>query len=325
MIVLLSCHNDAHLPFVLKYLTQAEYVIIDVLKVVEGVPLEYIPTRKGIDVIYGNQIIQNVTSVWLRRPTPIDFVKPGEERFIPYIHSSLKAHMKQLFTAFADALWVSDKYAIDRASNKTYQLYIAAKQGFHIPQTIFTSDSQRAEEFVGRRPSTIVKTQATEFPQNDRGNPQAYFSTKISSRIPIDYSGLSLAPSIFQQAIDPAFDIRVTVVGDEVFAARVELRGAKRHKATRDWRLGYFEGDLQFMPFQLPKKIAHRCVALTKELGLSFGAIDLIQDKNGKIWFLEINPNGQWAFIEEATGQPIGRAVARLLRTCRNPATPAER
>ena len=63
----------------------------------------------------------------------------------------------------------------------------------------------------------------------------------------------------------------------------------------------------------LPKKIATACVDLTAALGLCFGAIDLLVTPDGRYVFLEINPNGQWAFIEEFTGLPISDAIAGLL------------
>ena len=90
---------------------------------------------------------------------------------------------------------------------------------------------------------------------------------------------------------------------------------------VRDWRIGTNE-ELVIKAYTLPKTIARKCIFLTKKLGLNFGAIDLVQDKQGKAWFLEINPNGQWAFIEEKTGQPIGRAIAALLEA-RNVGVPS--
>lgn len=72
-----------------------------------------------------------------------------------------------------------------------------------------------------------------------------------------------------------------------------------------------------FTAYKLPLDVAQQCVKLTKDLGLNFGAIDLVQAKDGSVWFLENNANGQWGFIELATKQPIGRAVADFLRKSR--------
>ena len=63
----------------------------------------------------------------------------------------------------------------------------------------------------------------------------------------------------------------------------------------------------------LPVAEVRRCRALVRRLGLRFGAIDMVQTPSGEHVFLEINPNGQWLWIERATGLPIANAIARLL------------
>ena len=84
---------------------------------------------------------------------------------------------------------------------------------------------------------------------------------------------------------------------------------------VRDWRAGHDKdmGELAFEPYALPDKIARQCVVLTRQLGLPFGAIDLVQDDAGETWFLEINPNGQWAFVDKVTADKIGKAIAQML------------
>jgi glutathione synthase/RimK-type ligase-like ATP-grasp enzyme len=74
-------------------------------------------------------------------------------------------------------------------------------------------------------------------------------------------------------------------------------------------------GELVFEPYDLPKKISEQCITLVRRLGLLYGAIDFVHDPQGRIWFLEINPNGQWAFVDEHTTDNIGQAMANLLNT----------
>ena len=50
-----------------------------------------------------------------------------------------------------------------------------------------------------------------------------------------------------------------------------------------------------------------------RRLGIVYGAIDLRRTPDGRHVFLEVNPAGQWLFVEQATGQPIARALARAL------------
>ena len=70
------------------------------------------------------------------------------------------------------------------------------------------------------------------------------------------------------------------------------------------------------MPHQvieLPTCVQNQCVAITNALGLQFGAIDYVIDRNGNFVFLELNPNGQWAWIENITGLDISGAISDLL------------
>jgi len=63
----------------------------------------------------------------------------------------------------------------------------------------------------------------------------------------------------------------------------------------------------------IPKKIEKQCISLVKKLGLNFGAIDFVLDENNEFIFLEINPNGQWAWIETQLNYPISETITNLL------------
>lgn len=118
-----------------------------------------------------------------------------------------------------------------------------------------------------------------------------------------------LTPSIYQRNIPKAYKVRVTVVGREVFAAAVDSQATA---ATRqDWR----RERLPFRTYALPTIIADQFVALVQALQLRFGAIDLIKSTDGQYYFLEINPNGQWAWVELDCGLPISRALIAELTT----------
>ncbi len=111
---------------------------------------------------------------------------------------------------------------------------------------------------------------------------------------------------ILQREISKASDLRVTVVGDDVFAVSIDSQ--TQTETEVDWRKG--DGlQLGHAITQLPDEIASRCVELVRAMDLRFGAIDLIEDREGRYWFLEINPNGQWAWLETRTGAPIASAI----------------
>ena len=95
----------------------------------------------------------------------------------------------------------------------------------------------------------------------------------------------------------------------------LELSNLDPSSPVRDWRVANADERMEIVAFDLPVHLEQLCVQHVRKMGLVFGAIDLVLDKQGIFWFIENNPDGAWAFIEKVTGQPIGKAVADLLVT----------
>jgi predicted ATP-grasp superfamily ATP-dependent carboligase len=287
-------------------------IIIDAQELVAGKRLDYEFRNGKLTIRYEGQSLNSVTGVWFRKPRPFDELEvPVDDNYRKYCISAITNFAKVLHSAFPDSNWVSDYYAITRASSKPLQQVVAAKLGFTIPHTIYTNNEQSAKKFTGHTEACVVKSFAVSFPLH-----YGFYTRSLSPGEDIAYEGLRVAPAIFQEQIEVDYELRVTVVGETVFAASVHLSEKDPSSPVRDWRAGHrYDGKLKFQAYQLPKDLHDKCVALVKELGLVYGAIDLVRDKQGVYWFLEINPNGQWAFIEHEVGMPIGKAIAQLLQT----------
>ena len=117
-----------------------------------------------------------------------------------------------------------------------------------------------------------------------------------------------LAPVIFQEYVADAVNIRATVVGEQIFATAITV-GPNGYAA--DYRMD-MDG-ASWEPTTLPDSIQATLAALMRRLGLVYGAVDLLRTRGGEHVFLEVNPAGEWLFVEERTGQPITVAMARLL------------
>lgn len=309
--IVITGHGDAHIPFVERHLREP-LIVFDIRELAEGKELSYRLVDDRTVVSYGDTILDDVTGVWFRKPQAIPTDKlPVAAQFRAYSQDALEKHSVLFLTAFEDATWVSDYYALLRANNKNLQMTLARRLGFQVPDTVITSSPKVAQEFIEGRPRCVSKSLTPTYPEIN-GKQQILLTTLIDKGHRPDLSNLYLAPSIFQEAIDAVHDIRVTIVGDQVFPAIMnsEVEQEGKHTHTRDNRLGrpHVEAFHEF-----PKEMADLCVAHNRALGLNFGAIDLLLDKRGVYWFLENNPNGQWAFVEDATGQPIGKALAELL------------
>ncbi|NJR75066.1 MAG: hypothetical protein HC773_18390 [Scytonema sp. CRU_2_7] len=117
-------------------------------------------------------------------------------------------------------------------------------------------------------------------------------------------------PNDFQAYIPKRLELRITVVGQQVFAA--EIHSQETNHTRYDWRR-YDHHKTPYFPHELPPEVEQRCVQLVEKLGLCYGAIDMILTPDGRYVFLEINPNGQYLWIELATGLPISDAICDLL------------
>jgi glutathione synthase/RimK-type ligase-like ATP-grasp enzyme len=124
----------------------------------------------------------------------------------------------------------------------------------------------------------------------------------------LDYVGV--CPTLFQQYIAKATELRITVVGNSVFAAEMYTQIDPR--TTIDWRRGSPVA-VPHRPVTLPPAVERCCLELVHRLGLTFGAIDMVRTPDGEFVFLEINPNGQWAWIEGLTGLQIAKKIAEVL------------
>jgi glutathione synthase/RimK-type ligase-like ATP-grasp enzyme len=309
-VLVITDKRDVHVPFVQVHIPES-LLVIDPKAIVEGVELTYRLRKGKLVVIYNGKPLDSVVGVWYRRPQ-----YPGLENlsvtegYKGYAVSALAWHMDQLRTAFKNAVLVSDYYAMWRASNKSWQLDVAGDLGFHIPETVITSSAITAKRFIDTHDRVIVKSMSTELPVTG-GVKKVFYTTVLDKSSLPDLNNLRLAPAIFQEALDTDYDLRVTVVGTKVFTAAVHNENLGKDPTLLDWRERTHK--LHLEPFTLPDDLEKRCVELVGKLGLLWGAIDLVMDKKGKIWFLENNSNGQWAFVEQACGLPIGKAFADLL------------
>lgn len=314
-VVIITDSRDAHVPFVAKHLDFPP-IVIDPREIVAKKGLSTTFHDGDVVVSHDGQTLDSVSGVWFRKPQGIsadDLPVPKEYRL--YSKSSIQRLADSLYVAFGKSIWVSDYYALIRAESKAIQIALAQHLGLRVPETIMTSDPSEAAAFLKSHPRSVTESLAVAFPKVN-GKSKLFFTTLLEDGFVPDLTNLHLAPAIFQEAVKAVADIRVTVVGNKTFAAIVKTeRPYKKASKVYDFRFGSYENGMDIEEHaEFPAELSELSIALTKKLGLRFGAIDFVLDKKGQYWFLEINPNGQWAFVEQATNQPIGKELARLLQ-----------
>jgi len=121
---------------------------------------------------------------------------------------------------------------------------------------------------------------------------------------------ISLSPIMAQEYIHKKIELRITIIGEKIFTCAIHSQDSCCTKI--DWRHYDFK-NVRHERYQLPERIEKQLLKLMKILDLNFGAIDMILTPNGEYVFLEVNPSGQWGWIENLTGMPISKSIAELL------------
>ena len=252
----------------------------------------------------------DVHSIWYRRHVEPEFPRTMEPHFVEFGARESRAHLTGCLLGLRNVRWMSHPAALWAAEKKPYQLSVASSLGFTVPKTRVTNDPREVRAFASQQ-RLVAKAVNSGYLNADDGY-QAIFTSIVRDSDLLDLASLSLAPVTFQRWIPKCSDIRVTIVERDVYATEIL---SQEHESSRiDWRATDTPA-LVHRPFELPGEVASRCVELVSCLGLAFGAIDLVLDQSGQLQFLEINPNGEWMWIEDLAGFPVSKSIARFL-TC---------
>lgn len=250
----------------------------------------------------------DITAVWYRRPAPFEFPSGFSPAAHIFAERETRATIQGLWQLL-DCLWVNHPESNRIAELKLKQLKIASQLGFEIPKTLITNDPEEARKFFKSCSGNIVIKCLTGGLVTDNFDSTAIYTNVVGERDMEYVDNIRYTPTLFQEYVPKDIELRITVVGKKVFAA--EIHSQTREKTLVDWRRDAL--NLPHKEHQLPKEIEKKCIALVNFFSLHFGAIDMILTPEGRYVFLEINPNGQWAWVEDLTGMPISEALVELL------------
>jgi hypothetical protein len=236
------------------------------------------------------------------------YVRPHDSTMLSALRSRLPSSPEWRHAAEVDQVlndW-SDRtsaYVLNRpgagASNgsKPYQLRAIAAAGFFVPTTLVTNDPDQVEAFVREHGEVIVKSTS-----GIRSRVR-----RVGSADAARLADVTTCPTQFQRRV-PGDDVRVHVVGTEVFAVEVASE-------ADDYRYARAQGhrDPVLTEIGLPEEIAARCRDLSKRLRLPVAGIDLRRTPDGEWYCFEVNPSPGFTYYESMTGQPIAAAIAGLL------------
>lgn len=315
LILIISTKFDPHVDIIIRQLNEQkipfarfnteDFPLASSLSILfEGIAHSEELTFPGNPQIKGSDI----TAVWYRRPAQFEF--PSE--FSPAAHIFAEKETRATISGLwqlLDCLWVNHPEKNRIAELKLNQLKIANQLGIEIPKTLITNNPEDARKFFKSCSENIVIKSLSGGLVTDQLDSTAIYTNIVREADMKDVKSVRYTPALFQEYVPKEIELRITVVGKKVFAA--EIHSQTQEKTLHDWRRDTL--NLSHKEHKLPKEIEQKCLGLVKSFGLHFGAIDMILTPDGRYVFLEINPNGQWAWIEDLTGMPISEALIDLL------------
>ncbi len=260
------------------------------------------------------------TTAWYRRPRrPVAHLEIADVVARTFVEEESTTVVQDAWASLPIAWMPAPRHVLRWAQRKATQLRIAGQLDFELPPTLISNDPADVLAFYQQHNGQVVSKLAgfTHVPEIDRAF--ARYTEVISTR-DIGYAdGIRFCPMIFQAYVPKRVELRVTVVGTDVFTA--EIASQATHHTRHDWR-HYDPTATPISQHVLPLDVTERCIELVGHLGLRYGAIDLVLTPDGRYVFLEINPNGQYLWIEDATGLPISDAICDLLASDLTPKLP---
>lgn len=205
---------------------------------------------------------------------------------------------------FQNAQWINNPVDIYRAENKMYQLCLAEKCGLKIPKT---SVANTISESIEKERDYVVKSLDTALFYDLQKNKEMFTYSNVIKGEELTQYDLTQAPVFIQEFLNPKVDCRVTYVGGKMFPVKIQINSKGIYG---DWR--FYKEELDYIPFELPPNIKYSITKLMDMLQLNFGGIDLAL-VNGEYYFIEVNPTGEWGWLEVKTHTPISVAIKKTL------------
>ncbi len=271
----------------------------------DGVPAHVLHTDAGaVD-------LDAVTAIWYRR---IAFGRDLPAAMDPQLQRACRQESQASamgLLASLRAFALDPVERIKHAEHKQLQLRVARDLGLEIPRTLITNDREAVRAFAASCPGGVVAKMLSSFSVQQDGMEKVVYTTALGPGDLERMDGLEWSPMTFQELVPKAIELRVTVVGDRILAAAVESPAYAG--AETDWRrLGPSLAD-RWQPYAFPAELAPKVLRMMDVFRLNYGAFDFILTPEGRWVFLEVNPAGEFFWLDPVLGGAISDAMADVL------------
>jgi molecular chaperone GrpE (heat shock protein)/glutathione synthase/RimK-type ligase-like ATP-grasp enzyme len=253
---------------------------------------------------------QQIKSVWFRRPKPIE-VFHAEEGAKAFIESQANAFLRGLYFCTHDtAQWINPLPSLHRSRIKLQQLQLAEKLRMSVPKTLVTNNYEKAIKFVRSLPKVCTKSlEEPNFTVN--GHLFPLFTHIIDEqKVKENSEGINTCPTLFQEFIEKAYDLRVTIIGNQIFP--LAIYSQENDLSRTDFR-GLAPHSMKQEIVDIPDDLKYQIFQFVKHQGLVYSAMDFAVTADNQYIFLENNCNGQWQWVDPVADGALSNAMIDLL------------
>lgn len=247
--------------------------------------------------------LRDVTAVWYRRALAPPHGRAVPETDAPFAQRESRHFLEGTFLSLK-VPWVNHPLATQLGERKLCVLRLAQESGLQVPSSIASNDPEALTNFADMHPDLVVKPVYSGLQTTPDGSCYSVYARPFDHRLLSEAQAIESCPTFLQARVDKVNDLRVTFFGDEYFAVSIDSNGAL------DWRVP--DASLLYSTVSLDDATVTSCRKLMSTLGISYGAFDFATADDGTLYFFEVNPAGEWAWLEKELGLPMRRALVGL-------------
>lgn len=253
---------------------------------------------------------EEISGVWYRRPVlPVLEIVDAPSDVSRQLALEARVQYESVLRTLNQSVWVSLPERLRVAEDRVAQLRAAQSCGFRVPDTIIANSPDCVREFLSRHGYACMKPILLGQMLMQDGL-KIYYTSLVSAEDSEVLSRISNFPVLMQEYIPKLRELRITVVGNRVFPVEIDCHGDI--DATIDWRIDNGQR-AEFRPTYLPDATIDMALSMTKCFGVQFASMDVVVAHDEHFYFLDLNPNGQWAWLDQQLDLGIATELSRVL------------
>ncbi len=314
-LLIFSFSEDPHVISVCSHLDEIEarYFLINTNEIHEKYTFQLNPNNSEYTIkdksnkreIY----LDDSWNIWNRRILDLDLSKQIPRGLAKVINDETKRMIEGVMFSHKGKV-INDPRNNYKARNKIDQINFAAQiAGVIVPETIISNNPNQIRDFYKKNKGKICFKLQKGAIVDIEDKKFTVLTNLVEEEHLRDRELLSQCPHLFQEYIDKNYEVRVTCIGNEVIGTAIHSQDSEISKV--DYRR--YDFNVPYKNINVPDNIKKFCNSMLKHYGLYFGAFDFIVNSEEEYIFLELNPNGQWLWLEQLGGSKISKALAKYL------------